>query len=71
MTLTNSTEALVLAGGFGTRLQSIVNNVPKPMAPINDQPFFILSPDIFIPSRYSTNLYFPSSSAKNDNALLW
>ncbi|MFW0072800.1 MAG: sugar phosphate nucleotidyltransferase [Coxiella-like endosymbiont] len=39
MTLTNSTEALVLAGGFGTRLQSIVNNVPKPMAPINDQPF--------------------------------
>ena len=33
------TEAIVLAGGFGTRLQHIVNDVPKPMAPINGVPF--------------------------------
>lgn len=39
MTLTNNTEALVLAGGRGTRLQSVVHHVPKPMAPINDRPF--------------------------------
>lgn len=32
-------EAVILAGGFGTRLQSIINDVPKPMAPINDIPF--------------------------------
>ena len=32
-------EAIVLAGGFGTRLQSVVNYVPKPMAPIGDIPF--------------------------------
>lgn len=32
-------EAIVLAGGFGTRLRSIVNDVPKPMAPIGDKPF--------------------------------
>lgn len=32
-------EAIILAGGFGTRLQSVVNDVPKPMAPVNDQPF--------------------------------
>jgi len=32
-------ETIVLAGGFGTRLQKVVNNVPKPMAPINDKPF--------------------------------
>ncbi len=31
--------AIILAGGFGTRLQSVVNDVPKPMAPINTQPF--------------------------------
>ncbi len=31
--------AIILAGGFGTRLQSVVNDVPKPMAPINGQPF--------------------------------
>ena len=39
MILTNNTEALILAGGLGTRLQSVVNQVPKPMAPINDRPF--------------------------------
>lgn len=33
------TEAIILAGGFGTRLQSVVSDVPKPMAPINDIPF--------------------------------
>jgi D-glycero-alpha-D-manno-heptose 1-phosphate guanylyltransferase len=33
------TEAIILAGGFGTRLQSVVSNVPKPMAPINNVPF--------------------------------
>ncbi len=32
-------EAIILAGGFGTRLQSVVNDVPKPMAPVNNQPF--------------------------------
>lgn len=32
-------EALILAGGFGTRLQKIVRDVPKPMAPINGHPF--------------------------------
>ncbi len=33
------TEAIILAGGFGTRLQSVVNDVPKPMALVNNQPF--------------------------------
>jgi hypothetical protein len=31
--------AIILAGGKGTRLQSIVSEVPKPMAPINGVPF--------------------------------
>lgn len=31
--------AIILAGGFGTRLQSVVSDVPKPMAPINSTPF--------------------------------
>lgn len=30
---------LVLAGGFGTRLQSVITNVPKPLAPIGSRPF--------------------------------
>lgn len=31
--------AIILAGGFGTRLQSVVKDVPKPMADINGLPF--------------------------------
>lgn len=32
-------EMLILAGGFGTRLRSVVSDVPKPMAPVGDRPF--------------------------------
>lgn len=32
-------EAIILAGGFGTRLQSVVADVPKPMAMIQNKPF--------------------------------
>ena len=32
-------EAIVLAGGFGTRLRSVVSDVPKPMAPVAGKPF--------------------------------
>ena len=32
-------EAIVLAGGFGTRLQRVVSDVPKSMAHINNRPF--------------------------------
>lgn len=32
-------EAIVLAGGLGTRLRSVVSDLPKPMAPIEDTPF--------------------------------
>ena len=33
------TEAIVLAGGLGSRLATVVGDVPKPMAPINKRPF--------------------------------
>ncbi|EAK0132563.1 D-glycero-D-manno-heptose 1-phosphate guanosyltransferase, partial [Campylobacter coli] len=32
-------QAIVLAGGLGTRLRSVVQDLPKPMAPINGEPF--------------------------------
>jgi D-glycero-alpha-D-manno-heptose 1-phosphate guanylyltransferase len=32
-------EAIILAGGFGTRLRSVVADVPKCMAPVNGIPF--------------------------------
>jgi len=34
--------AVILAGGLGTRLRSIVSNVPKSLAPIHDEPFLFL-----------------------------
>jgi D-glycero-alpha-D-manno-heptose 1-phosphate guanylyltransferase len=35
-------EALILAGGFGTRLRAIVSDVPKPMAPVQGRPFLAI-----------------------------
>lgn len=32
-------EAIILAGGFGTRLRAVVADVPKPMAPVAGRPF--------------------------------
>jgi NDP-sugar pyrophosphorylase family protein len=32
---------MVLAGGFGTRLRSVVSDVPKPLAPVAGKPFII------------------------------
>ncbi len=34
-----SEEAIVLAGGFGTRLRAVVSDVPKPLAPVAGRPF--------------------------------
>ena len=35
-------EAIVLAGGLGTRLRAVVSDVPKPMAPVRGRPFLEL-----------------------------
>lgn len=35
-------EAVVLAGGFGTRLKGCIDNIPKPLAPIDGKPFLCL-----------------------------
>lgn len=32
-------EAVILAGGFGTRLRKVVPDLPKPMAPVAGRPF--------------------------------
>jgi len=32
-------EAIILAGGAGTRLGNILRDIPKPMAPVNGKPF--------------------------------
>ncbi len=42
------TAAIVLAGGLGTRLRSVVSDVPKPMSPINWRPFLEYQLDYWI-----------------------
>ncbi|MEI6454726.1 MAG: nucleotidyltransferase family protein [bacterium] len=41
-------EAIILAGGFGTRLKSVVRDVPKSMALINNRPFLEYQLDYLI-----------------------
>lgn len=38
-------EAVVLAGGFGTRLRPVISDLPKPLAPVKGKPFlhYVLS----------------------------
>ena len=42
------TVAIILAGGFGTRLRTVLPNLPKPMAPINGRPFLEYLMDYWI-----------------------
>lgn len=46
-------EAIILAGGFGTRLQDVVKDLPKPMAPVNGRPFLIYILDYLIDYNYT------------------
>ncbi|MEI7981827.1 MAG: nucleotidyltransferase family protein [Bacteroidota bacterium] len=41
-------EAIILAGGFGTRLQPLVSDIPKSMALINGRPFLEYQIDYLI-----------------------
>jgi D-glycero-alpha-D-manno-heptose 1-phosphate guanylyltransferase len=45
-------DAIILAGGLGTRLRTIIDDRPKVMAPINDRPFL----DIILNSLSQCNL---------------
>ncbi len=40
--------AVILAGGFGTRLHGVLEGVPKPMAPIRKRPFLEYQMDYWI-----------------------
>ena len=46
-------EAIILAGGFGTRLQGVVKDLPKPMAPVAGKPFLTYILDYLIDYHYT------------------
>ena len=39
---TNDTKAVLLVGGLGTRLRTVVPSAPKPLAPVGERPFLEL-----------------------------
>ena len=41
-------EAVILAGGLGTRLRPVVSDLPKPMAPVSGRPFLEYLMDFWI-----------------------
>jgi D-glycero-alpha-D-manno-heptose 1-phosphate guanylyltransferase len=47
-------EAIVLAGGLGTRLRGIIDDLPKPMAPVAGRPFLALVLDRLVAARFET-----------------
>jgi len=47
-------EAIVLAGGLGTRLRGVVDDVPKPMAPVCGRPFLELVLDQLVAAGFDT-----------------
>lgn len=47
-------EAIVLAGGLGTRLRSVVDHLPKPMAPVAGRPFLAYVLDQLVGGGFRT-----------------
>ena len=41
-------DVIILAGGLGTRLRTVVSDLPKPMAPVNGRPFLAYLMDYWI-----------------------
>ena len=62
----NKLQAIILAGGLGTRLGHLTKSTPKPLLPINSKPFifYILENlirhgirDIIISTGYKSNMF--------------
>ncbi len=58
-------ELLVLAGGFGTRLRSAVPEVPKPLAPVADQPFLFYLVESWLAQGVTKLIFLLHHKAKN------
>ena len=48
-------DAIILAGGFGTRLQTISNGVPKSLMPVGDKVYLDILLDKLILSKIDKN----------------
>jgi D-glycero-alpha-D-manno-heptose 1-phosphate guanylyltransferase len=62
-------EAVILAGGLGTRLKGVIDNLPKTMAPVAGQPF--LSYILEILSGASFSKVVLATGYKNEAVTSW
>jgi D-glycero-alpha-D-manno-heptose 1-phosphate guanylyltransferase len=63
----HKTPIIILAGGFGTRLQSVLNGLPKPMADVNGKPFIYFLIKSWLAkgfSKFIFSLYFQANILK-------
>jgi len=61
-------ETIILAGGFGKRLQETVGAIPKPMAPVNNRPFLDYLLDFLIINKANSvifSVYYKYDLIKN------
>lgn len=61
-------EAIILAGGLGTRLREVVPDLPKPMAPVADKPFLAWQLDYLIKlgvSRFILSVGYKAQAIRN------
>ena len=54
MTKNNEILPIILAGGFGTRLSSVIKDRPKVLAIVNNQPFIYYILDQLLKDGFST-----------------
>jgi len=62
-------DVIILCGGFGTRLQSIVQDRPKPMADIHGRPFLSLIVEHFL--RHGARRFILCTGHRGDMIEAW
>ena len=62
---------IILAGGLGTRLKSVIQDMPKPMAPVRGKPFCGVCIAISESLWNRKNHFFNRISRRSNSRIFW
>ena len=62
-------QAVILAGGLGTRLRPLTNSLPKPMIPVNGRPFMTYLVDQLRENGFERILMLPMNMSVTDEEI--